>query len=254
MRPASLEERPDLRALFDGQKAPGTFVLYEVSGDRIVAVDRARAQRRFVPASTFKVVNSLLALETRAVADGREVIPWGGKPQPFEHWEEDMSLRDAIRASNVPVFQEVARRIGLERMRRHVDALGYGNGDVGSVVDRFWLDGPLEISALEQAIFLARLARGRLPLSARSQTLVREMLRLETTEDGALYGKTGWIFQRKPQVGWWVGWVERQGRIHTFALNIDMASAADAGKRVSLGRSMLERLGVLRAPKIPAKR
>ena len=33
-----------------------------------------------------------------------------------------MSLRDAIKASNVPVYQELARRIGLERMRANVRA------------------------------------------------------------------------------------------------------------------------------------
>lgn len=250
-RAAFLEERPDLKSLFAEHGTPGTFVLYDVSGDRIVAVDGARAQRRFIPASTFKIVNSLIALETGAVKDESEVVPYGGGPQPFPRWERDMNLRDAIRASNVPVYQEVARRIGLARMRPLVEKLGYGNGRVGSVVDRFWLDGPLEISALEQAIFLARLARGRLPLSARSQSVVREILRLEQTREASLFGKTGWVFGRTPQLGWWVGWVEREGRIHAFALNIDMASADDAGKRVTLGRLMLERLGVLRAGKIP---
>ena len=73
-----------------------------------------------------------------------------------------MSLHDAIRISNVPVYQELARRIGLDRMSENLALLDYGNEDTGTIVDMFWLQGPLKISALEQAKFLARLAQERL--------------------------------------------------------------------------------------------
>ena len=239
-------ERPDLAAVFAEQGTPGTFVLYDASAGRLTVVDRTRAARRYVPASTFKIANSLIALETGAVKDEREVIPYGGKPQPFPQWERDMDMRDAIRVSNVPVYQEIARRIGRERMKAQLDRLGYGNRRIGTVVDRFWLDGPLRISALEQARFVARLAQGKLPLSERSQRVVRDILRLEEKDGAALFGKTGWASgPTPPQIGWWVGWVEREGRVYSFALNIDMASADDTPKRNAIGRSLLARLGVL---------
>lgn len=241
----SVEERPGLRAVFDEQGVRGTFVLYDVAAERITVVNGERAIRRYAPASTFKIANSLIALETGAVADETEVIPYGGKPQPIAAWERDMDMREAIKASNVPVYQEVARRIGLERMRAMVDRLDYGNREVGAVVDRFWLDGPLAISALEQARFVARLARGDLPVSARSQSIVRDILRLEQEGDAVLYGKTGWLASTKPPIGWWTGWVERDGNAYAFALNIDMPSVEDAPKRIAIGRSLLARLGVL---------
>ena len=242
---ATIVERPDLAAAFAEQGTPGTFVLYDASAGRLTVVDRARAARRYVPASTFKIANSLIALETGAVKDEREVIPYGGKPQPFPQWERDMDLRDAIRVSNVPVYQEVARRIGRKRMQARLDRLGYGNRRIGTVVDRFWLDGPLQISAMEQARFVARLAQGKLPLSERSQRIVRDILRVEEKGGAALFAKTGWASGPTPQIGWWVGWVEREGRVYSFALNIDMASADDTPKRVAIGRSLLARLGVL---------
>jgi beta-lactamase class D len=243
----TIDERQDLAAVFQEQRTPGTFVLYDVASRHLILVDRVRAERRYVPASTFKIANSLIALETGAVKDEREVIPYGGKPQPFKSWEKDMDLREAIRASNVAVFQEVARRIGLARMQDHLKRLDYGNQQTGFIVDRFWLDGPLEISAVEQAHFLARLAQQALPLSPRSQSIVRDMLRLEEDGDAILYGKTGWIFQGTPQLGWWTGWVEKRGKIYAFALNIDMRSAEDAPKRIALGRTLLSRLGILEA-------
>jgi len=242
-------ERPDLAAVFVEQGTPGTFVLHDVSADRLTVADRARASRRYVPASTFKIANSLIAIETGAVQDEREVVPYGGRRQPFPQWERDMDMREAIRASSVPVYQAIARRIGRKRMHEHLERLGYGNRRIGTVLDRFWLDGPLQISAIEQACFVARLAQGKLLLSERSRRIVRDILRLEEKDGGTLFGKTGWASgPTPPMIGWWVGWVEREGRVYAFALNIDMASADDAPKRLAIGRSLLARLGLLSTP------
>lgn len=241
----SIVERPDLDAIFAEQGASGTFVLLDVAADKMTVVNRARAEKRIVPASTFKIANSLIALETGAVKDENEVLPYGGKPQPIKEWERDMGLRDAIRVSNVPVYQEVARRIGPERMRAMIERLDYGNRQIGTVIDRFWLDGPLEISPVEQARFLARLARRQLPLSARSQAIVRDIIRLDDVNGAILYGKTGWAGSTKPNVGWLVGWVERGATVHSYALNIDMAGLQDAPKRLTIVQAMLSRLEVM---------
>jgi beta-lactamase class D len=244
-RATTVDDRSDLKSVFAEQGTAGTFALYDVDGDRLTVVDRARAERRYTPASTFKIANSLIALETGAVRDENEVIPYGGKPQPFKQWERDMGMREAIATSNVPIYQEIARRIGLQRMQAMIDSLDYGNRRIGTVIDRFWLDGPLQISAVEQARFVARLARRQLPVSARSQTIVRDILRVEQKGDAVIYAKTGWLFDSKPQLGWWTGWVERGNRLHTFSLNMDMTADADAPKRLVIARSLLTRLGVL---------
>jgi len=230
---------------FSRRGATGTFTLLDLGSDRLTLANAPRAGARLVPASTFKIANSLIALETGAVRDERETIPYGGKPQPFPQWEKDMTLGEAIKVSNVPVFQEVARRIGSKAYEVWLEKLDYGNGAVGSAVDRFWLDGPLKISATEQAGFLAALALSQLPMSQRSQGLVRDMLQLETRGTKHLYGKTGWLAATTPNIGWWVGWVSDAGKpTHTFALNIDMAGADDLPKRLDIGRSLLGRLGV----------
>lgn len=237
---AFTDERPDLAYLFGG--TPGCFVLYDVGADRLLLVNPERARRRYIPASTFKIANSLIALETGALRDTDEVIPYGGQPQPFMAWEKDMPMREAFLASNVPVYREIARRIGQPRMQAMLERLDYGNHEAGAVVDRFWLDGPLRISAVEQARFLAKLAQGRLPLSERSQILVRNIARIEPRDGDTLYGKTGWVFGTQPQLGWWVGWIEREGRIYSFALNIDLQGEQDIGKRRQIGEAILRKL------------
>jgi beta-lactamase class D len=234
-------ERPDLMQAFQAEGVIGTFALFDPATDRITVVDGTRAAARYVPASTFKIANSLIALEVGAVKDDNEVIPYGGKPQDIKSWEKDMSMREAIPISNVPIYQELARRIGLERYGMWLTKLNYGNRETGAAVERFWLDGPLAISAIEQSRFVAQLGQGKLAMSERSQAVVRDILKLENKDGRILYGKTGW----SQKIGWWVGWVDDQGKITSFALNMDMPTAQDAPKRVAIARALLGQLGVL---------
>ena len=241
----SYREAPQLEKCFADKGVLGTFALLNPETDTVIVWNEARAKERFTPASTFKIANSLIGLDTGAVKSVDEVLPYGGKPQRLKQWERDMHLRDAIKASNVPVYQELARRIGLKRMRAGVKKLGYGNMEIGSVVDRFWLDGPLAISAVEQTEFLGRLVEGKLLVSPEAVRAVKEITLLEKTEIYELHGKTGWHMDEKRQIGWWVGWVERDGKVYPFALNIDLKGDEDAAKRLPLGRDCLKALDKL---------
>ncbi len=238
-----LRVAPKLERIFHEHGAVGTFVLFDREADTMFVWNEERAQKRFTPASTFKIANSLIGLDCGAVKDVEEILPYGGKPQPFKTWEHDMGLREAIKLSAVPIYQELARRIGLERMRAGVKKLGYGNMEIGEVVDQFWLRGPLAISAVEQIQFLSRLVDGKLPVSEVALHAVREITILEKTNAYTLHGKTGWLFDEK--LGWWVGWVERDGKAYPFALNIDLPQESDAAKRIPLGRACLQALGKL---------
>lgn len=237
-------DSPELGKLFRDAGVQGTFVLYDVDAERLIVHDRLRAETRFIPASTFKIVNSLIGLSVGAVGNVDEALPYGGQPQMIKDWERDMGLREAIKLSNVPIYQALARRIGHARMREGLVSLGYGNTEIGAKVDRFWLDGPLKISAVEQTAFLARLARDQLPLSGDVQAKVREIVMLEQNGERTLYGKTGWLNAPNPGIGWWVGWVTKGGHLYSFALNIDITQAADAPKRVELGKACLKALGI----------
>lgn len=240
------KEIPELAKIFSDSGVTGMFVLFDVEMDTMFVSDKTRATKRFTPASTFKITNSLIGLDVAAVKDVEEVLPYGGKPQPRKEWERDMGLREAIKISNVPVYQELARRIGIERMREGVKKLGYGNMEIGKVVDRFWLDGPLAISAVEQTEFLHRLVKGSLPIHPEAVRAVKEITLLEKTDTYELHGKTGWwVGPTPPQIGWWVGWVERENKVYPFALNIDMPKDADAAKRIPIGRECLKALGKL---------
>lgn len=246
-------ESPAVAELFKTAGVTGTFVLYDVSNQKLIGHNQARAETRFIPVSTFKIPNSLIGLSTSAVQNVDEVLPYGGKPQRFKFWEKDMGLREAIKISNVPVYQELARRIGLERMRENVAKLDYGNMEIGETVDNFWLVGPLKISAVEQTRFLAGLAQDELPYPLDIQNTVREIIRLDQGENWTLFAKTGWGGDTMPEIGWWVGWLEKDGCVYAFALNVDVYQASDADKRIPLGKASLKALGVLHDTGVPGR-
>ena len=239
-------EVPELAKVLSANGVTGTFVLFDPASDTMLVADEARAKKRFVPASTFKIANSLIGLDAGVVKSVDEVLPYGGKPQPRKEWEHDMGLREAIKISNVPVYQELARRIGVERMRAGVKKLGYGNCEIGHVVDRFWLDGPLAISAVEQTEFLHRLLKGSLPIAPNAMQAVREITLLKKTDTYELHGKAGWwVGPTPPEIGWWVGWIERGNEVYPFALNFDMMKGDGVAKRIPIGLECLNALGKL---------
>ena len=242
---AEMQEREDLTSAFQDQRVQGAFVLYDVTGNRIITVNGRRAETRYAPASTFEIANNLIALETGVIKDDNEIIPYGGKPQPFRQWQKDMSMREAIALAATPIDQELARRIGLPRYREWLEKLNYGNRETGSDVETFWLEGPLQISAAEQAQFAAALALGKLPVSSHAQTIVRNLIKLEEKDGRTLYGKTGWAgINSGQQTGWWTGWVENDGKVGAFSLNIDIDTVDDARKRQEIGKALLAKLGV----------
>lgn len=246
---SELTVRADLKAPFDQQKAKGVIVIFDPATGTALTNDLERAKKQYIPASTFKIPNSLIGLNVGAVQGIDEVLPYGGKPQHFKEWEQDMNLRDAIKVSNVAVYQELARRVGLERMQGALRELRYGNMEAGPVVDQFWLSGPLKISALEQTQFLAKLVSEGLPVSKKAVSDVKEITLLEKSAAVALHAKTGWCiaYRPDPDLGWWVGWVEEasSGKVVTFALNIDMAGKADIAKRQIIGKACLKIAGVV---------
>ena len=249
---APWREEPSVAALFRDAGVQGTFVLLDERRGELRGYNRSRAEERFSPASTFKIANALIGLSLGAVHSVDERIPYNGDPNPFmREWLEPMGLRGAMRVSNVPLYQELARRIGLTRMREAIQRLHYGNGQIGSNVTSFWLRGPLAISAVEQTRFLAALGHQALPFPRRAQRQVAEIMQVDSGPGWSLHAKTGWQNAPTAGVGWWVGWVQRGDRITPFALNIAMAGAADAPRREQLGRRSLQVLGILPVPPRP---
>lgn len=243
----AVELRPDFKKYFEARNVKGAFVLFGVIGGSYVRYNPERCEERFLPASTFKILNALMALETGVAQDENTMLPWDGTQYRIEAWNRDQTLKSAMASSVVWYFQELARRLGKERIQRFVDEVRYGNRNLSGPVDSFWLDGGLRISADEQVEFLRRLYRGELPFSERSMAIVKRILVLEETPDHRLSGKTGAVQGTGHPIGWFVGAVEKGGQTHVFATNIEGAAMDDAflKARIDITRQILADLGIL---------
>lgn len=221
-REVMAEVRPEWGHYFERFDAAGTFVVYNRSRDQFIRYNPERAEQRFIPASTFKIFNSLVALETGVIEDVNTVLPWDSVQRRFTGWNRDHNMRSAFRQSVVWFYQELARRIGEERMRFFVEREGYGNEDIGGGIDQFWLTGDLRISPNEQVELLWRLYNSELAFSRPAMETVREIMVIRQTPEYTLRGKTGWAEpdQDGVEIGWLVGWVERADNTYFFALNL----------------------------------
>ncbi len=236
------EVRNNLARRFFEAGTVGTFVGYKVDDYLIIASDKDRSGQPQLPASTFKIPNSLIALETGVVEDpDKDVFKWDGVTRSIEAWNKDHTLRSAIAASVVPVYQEIARRIGPERMQKFVDLLEYGNRDIGGGIDQFWLTGNLRIDPVQQVDFVDRLRRGVLPLSKRSQELVRDILPVTKAGNATIRSKSGLVGAERgqPSLGWLVGWVEAGIQQTVFAMNMDCKGPAQIAARMNVVQQCL---------------
>jgi len=240
--PQRSEIRESLAKRFTDDGTVGTFVGYKVDDYLIIASDKNRSGEGRLPASTFKIANSLIALETGVVQDpDKDVFKWDGVKRPIEAWNRDHTMRTAIAASAVPVYQEIARRIGQERMQKYVDLLDYGNRNIGGGIDQFWLTGDLRIDPLRQVDFVDRLRRGVLPISKRSQDLVRDILPVTKVGDSMIRAKSGLLGAERgqPSLGWMVGWAEKASAQTVFALNMDCVEPRLIPERMMLTQTCL---------------
>jgi len=186
-----VEEVPTARQAIDATGFTGSVLVHDLATNSYRAGHAERVNRRLIPASTFKILNSLIALETGVVTDAGTVIKWDGVVRDRTELNRDRDLQTAFRLSAVPHFQELARRIGAERMQRFVDAVGYGNRDISGGIDQFWLTGGLRVSLREQVEFLSRLHPGDLPFSAETMATVKAMMVADQTAEYLIRAKTG---------------------------------------------------------------
>lgn len=213
---------PQFEKIIDSANVEGAILIYDLKNDKYYSNDFNWAKKRNLPASTFKITNSIIALETGVVENDSTLLKWNGEKRRFKNWEQDLILRDAFHFSCVPCYQEIARKVGENKMNKFLKKLDYGNMKVDSSnLDLFWLEGESSITQFQQINFLKRLYQSELPISERTEMIMKRMIVIEDTDDYKLSGKTGWSIRNGNNNGWFVGYVETQSKIYFFATNIE---------------------------------
>ncbi|MFQ4135852.1 class D beta-lactamase [Nodosilinea sp. PGN35] len=247
-RSASVEER--FAQHFQELGVEGAIIIHDLNQNVTYEHNRDRNRQPFLPASTFKILNSLIALETGVVSSDLAILTWDGLERMVPAWNRDQNMWTAFNLSAVWFYQVLARRIGHDRMQQWVNAAGYGNQTIGSpdAIDSFWLEGELRITPQQQIEFLQRLYRNELPFSEQVVATVKDIMIVERTPNYTLRAKTGWAGfgeSAQPQTGWYVGYLDQGENVYLFATNIDIRNDADGPARLDLTRRCFESLNLL---------
>lgn len=222
-----------LKKFFNQQQVTGTFGIFDNAQGQFTIYNLPRFRdTAYLPASTFKIFNSLAALDKGVIFNDTVVVPWDGviRTGPggdtMSQWNKDMNMREAFAVSNIGFYQEMARRIGKDSMQAYLDSCGYSvNKDTFKItnnIDRFWLDNTLKITADAQMGFVKRLYFKQLPFQNRSQEIVKSLMVREKTDKYILAYKTGWgQLANGHQLGWITGWVEENRHVYFFSMNVE---------------------------------
>jgi len=222
--PNNVEIDNSLKKYFDENKVDGCFALMDNGTGKFTIYNLARYRdSSYLPASTFKIVNSLIGLQTGKISSDSMVIKWDGVKRRVEEWNQDLTMYKAFRVSAVNYYQEVARRIGKDTMQYWLDTLKYGTRKITTAIDSFWLDNSLKITPDEELGLVKKLYFNELkPFFKSYQEMVKRAMLFEDEPGYRLGYKTGWGFTENGHaLGWVVGWIEENKHPYFFVLNIE---------------------------------
>jgi len=221
--PNNVTEDNSLRKYFDSANVTGCFGLFDNALGHFTVYNLKRYRdSAYSPASTFKIVNSLIGIQTGKISDENMVIKWDGVKRWNEDWNKDLSMAEAFKVSSVNYYQEVARRIGHDTMKKWIDTLGYGNKNISGPIDSFWLNNRLKITPDEELGLVKKLYFDQLPFFKRTQEIVRKVMLREDNANYKLSYKTGWGNKEDGhEIGWIVGWIEENKHPYFFVLNME---------------------------------
>ncbi|QDO95286.1 class D beta-lactamase [Formosa sediminum] len=242
---------PEFQSIIDSSNVVGSILIYDLDKDLYYSNDFEWSNKSNLPASTFKIANSIIGLETGVIESDTAIFKWDGEKKWLKEWEQDLLLKDAFQYSCVPCYQEVARKIGVKRMNEYVQKLNYGDLKIDSVnIDNFWLKGESRISQMQQIDFLKRFYNSELPISERTEKNVKKIMVMEETDQYKLSGKTGLSTDEGKYNGWFVGYLELKNKTYLFATNFEPKKAFDLDafikKRIDLTRLAFQNLNILK--------
>lgn len=237
----------DFKKSFDQYGVEGCFVLLDLDKDEIICYNPEECDQGYLPASTFKIANSLIALNEGVVKDNTEVFKWDGKKYAVEAWNRDQILASAIKYSCVWVFVKFAQKIGIKKYKKYLKDFNYGNQDLTGPPNRFWLEGPFKISANQQVIFLKSFYQYLLPLKSETIDRVMDLIILKKTPAYTLSGKTGGAKISPTEfIMWLVGYLEKGMDTYFYALNFKTKNFTKTRDgRMNITLNIFQKLGLV---------
>lgn len=234
----------DLSNYFQGYD--GSFVLLDMEKNHYQVFNYDNSKKRISPDSTYKIISSLVGLETGVLTNENTPLEWDGTMYPFERWNKDQTLASAISFSVSWYFQKVDSMVGKTRIEDYLKQIKYGNYDLSGDISDFWIESSLKISPLEQVEMLKKLYTYDMPFSQKNIDIVKKIIKISEQDNVILYGKTGTgIINGNSSNGWFVGYVESKGKTYIFATNIQGKEQAEGTNAKNITLSILKDKNIL---------
>ncbi len=210
---------------FDACNLSGSTTIFDYKNQKWFYTDSTDALVETLPASTFKILNSLIALDTKAVADENEILKWDGKDRKLSGvsmsaWNKDTDLKTAYKNSTIWFYVELAKKIGRRKYKKVFKKTQYGNQNFKEKGTDFWNYGNFGVSPKNQVEFLIKLYQSRLPFSQESIDVVKDIMISEKNDMGTFRDKTGWTQKDNIDIGWWIGYLTTADNVYFFATRI----------------------------------
>lgn len=221
----------------------GCFLLADLKSQKVVQQNGDTCDVRLSPASTFKIVLSLIGYESGILKNSANPI-WHyheSYKAPFSSWKLPQGPATWMSNSCVWYSQVLTKKLGMTKLKSYIQKFNYGNqnlsGDDGknNGLTNAWLGSSLKISPREQMMFLQRMLNKKLSLSSSTYDLAKEILLIGKLKNGwVLYGKTGTALDKnnsvnslsaindshEQSVGWFIGWITKDNRTLVVIKNI----------------------------------
>lgn len=229
----------DLSSYFKGFK--GSFVLYDLQTNQYFIYNKEKSTIRISPDSTYKIFDSLIALESGVIKDENSILKWDGKNNSYESWNKDQNLKSAVKNSVNWYFQDIDRQIGKKKLRSFYKQMGYGNYNISGEISDYWMESSLRISPVEQVHLLKKFYMNDMEFKKENINKIKEVLKVSEKNGAVLSGKTGsGSVNGRNTNGWFVGYVENKGRTFIFATNVQSPDNAKGSVAANITLEILK--------------
>jgi beta-lactamase class D len=217
--------RGDFKSYFDSCGVEGSIAIYGIESQKWIVSDTVGLEIEMLPASTFKIINLLIALETNTIKDENEIVKWVGSTDTVKYGYRpeiyhDMPVKEAFKLSAGWVFVELAKKMGKDTYKKYLTESKYGNNNFSQTEADFWNFGDFAISPKNQVEFLKSLYEEKLPFSKRNTDILKNIMITEQKEDYTIRAKTGWTRENNINTGWWIGYIETKRGTYIFATRL----------------------------------
>lgn len=232
-----------------------SFLLMEGVCKKPLAEIGPLIDKRVSPCSTFKIPLSLIGFDTGLLQDEQNPILFfqEGFDDFLSSWKEPQTPKSWMKQSCVWYSRVLAEKIGIPLFSSYLTYFAYGNQDMSGGLTQAWLGSSLLISPREQVHFLQNMLNKQLPISAYAIEETKKLLFIDEFPNGSkFFGKTGWSgssnLETNNELGWFVGWVEKENTFFPFAYNI-VDTKIDLGERIPRVKELLFKAGLMEIAK-----